>query len=58
MPVFFGDDLTDEAGFARVNDLGGISVRIGASLPSLARLCIADVSTLCECLSLWVERVK
>jgi trehalose 6-phosphate phosphatase len=28
-PVFIGDDLTDENGFAVVNDLGGLSVRIG-----------------------------
>ena len=30
MPVFFGDDLTDEAGFAFVNHAGGLSVRIGS----------------------------
>lgn len=29
-PVFFGDDLPDEAGFAKVNELGGISVKVGA----------------------------
>ncbi len=27
--VFVGDDLTDEKGFAVVNDLGGLSIRIG-----------------------------
>ncbi len=30
-PVFFGDDLTDEFGFAAINALGGCSVRIGAA---------------------------
>jgi trehalose 6-phosphate phosphatase len=55
-PVFFGDDLTDEAGFAYVNSVEGMSVRIGASLRSQAQLCIVDISTLLECLSLWVER--
>ena len=29
-PVFCGDDLTDEAGFAFVNHAGGLSVRIGS----------------------------
>ncbi len=29
VPVFFGDDLTDEQGFAMVEKLGGIAVRIG-----------------------------
>jgi len=29
VPVFFGDDLTDEMGFEAVNKLGGLSVHIG-----------------------------
>jgi len=42
VPVFAGDDLTDEAGFAAVNAHGGISVLVGAREPSEARYQLRD----------------
>jgi trehalose 6-phosphate phosphatase len=43
-PVFAGDDLTDEAGFALVNRSGGISIRIGADpRPTAATHGLPDV---------------
>lgn len=43
MPLFYGDDLTDEAGFSFVNKAGGLSVRIGArQAPTEARAHLAD----------------
>ena len=53
-PVYLGDDLTDEHGFAVVNARGGASVRIGARTPSQAAFTLsspADVQA-------WLDSVK
>lgn len=41
--VFIGDDLNDEHGFAEVNRLGGISIKVGKG-PSCARFRLPDVA--------------
>ncbi len=43
-PVFLGDDVTDEPGFAVVNEMGGLSVRIGESAETAAKWRLANVS--------------
>ncbi|MBX9741658.1 MAG: trehalose-phosphatase [Beijerinckiaceae bacterium] len=48
-PVFYGDDLTDEAGFGYVNKVGGLSVRIGdRDIPTEARLNLPNPAALRE----------
>lgn len=41
-PVFVGDDLTDESGFAIVNAHGGLSVLVGQREPSAAHYALQD----------------
>lgn len=43
-PVFVGDDLTDEDGFAAVADLGGFGVIVGDRRPTAARYRLASVA--------------
>lgn len=46
VPVFIGDDVTDEAGFAAVNRMGGYSIRVGGQEPTRARARIESVKDL------------
>jgi trehalose 6-phosphate phosphatase len=44
VPVFAGDDLTDEAGFDAVARLAGVGVLVGPDRPTAARYRLADVA--------------
>lgn len=46
VPVFVGDDVTDEDGFATVNRLGGHAIRVGPAPKTVARFQIGDVVSL------------
>ena len=52
-PVFIGDDVTDEAGFAVVNRLQGHSIRVGDGERTEATFCIATVPKLLKWLENW-----
>ncbi len=49
--VFAGDDLTDESGFATVNALGGVSIKVGQG-ETMARYLLQDTRDLQE----WLAR--
>lgn len=53
IPVFIGDDLTDEKGFTAVNALQGISIKVGEGA-SQARYRLHDVTDVYA----WLERTR
>jgi trehalose 6-phosphate phosphatase len=42
LPIFIGDDVTDEDGFAAVRDLGGFGILVGPPRKSAARYILPD----------------
>ena len=45
-PVFIGDDVTDEDGFAAAERLGGFGIRIGQPAETRARFALPDIASL------------
>jgi trehalose 6-phosphate phosphatase len=56
-PVFIGDDANDEHGFAEVNRIGGISIRVGPGR-SCARYRLANVAGVRSWLNSGMERIE
>jgi trehalose 6-phosphate phosphatase len=54
IPVYLGDDLTDEHAFEAVNRAGGVSVRVGAREPSHARFTLPSPAAV----HAWLDRVR
>lgn len=53
-PLFIGDDLTDETGFATVNRLGGAAIRIGDG-ETVAAHRLPSPEALRDCLANWLK---
>ena len=54
LPIFIGDDLTDEPAFELVNRLGGLSAVVSAARPSAALARLADVAAV----RAWLEQLQ
>lgn len=52
IPIYFGDDVTDEAAFAYVNQKGGISIKVGEGVTQ-AHFRVANVSAVIA----WLKEV-
>lgn len=57
VPVFIGDDVTDEDGFAVVNAMNGHAVRVGDGEATAARYRLEDVDEVIEWLATWPPRL-
>lgn len=54
LPVFVGDDVTDEDGFAAINALGGWPIRVGdGDADTQARYCLPTVSAVAEWINMF-----
>lgn len=56
-PVFVGDDVTDEAGFATINAMGGVSIRVGDGAPTCACYDGASVAGIHDWLAAAADRL-
>lgn len=57
-PIFLGDDVTDEDGFAFVNEVGGHTIRVGGRGKTAARFRLPDVAAVIEWLEWLAEELE
>ncbi len=58
LPVFIGDDVTDEDGFVAVNALKGLSIHVGDGAATAARYQIAGVDQVIDWLETWPSAIR
>lgn len=58
VPVFIGDDVTDEDGFAAVNALDGYTIRVGRGSRTAARFLLGDIDHVIRWLEALPSRIR
>ena len=48
LPIFIGDDITDEHAFAAASELGGAGILVGAARPTAAKYRLDDVGSVAQ----------
>jgi len=56
VPVFLGDDLTDEHGFRVIDRMGGHAIKVGSG-PTVARWRVANPAAARGWLSEWLSEL-
>lgn len=57
LPIFIGDDLTDESGFTYINQQSGLSIKVGPG-ETQAKYRLKDIDNVADFLLLFQNRIK
>ncbi|WP_155859226.1 MULTISPECIES: trehalose-phosphatase [Acinetobacter calcoaceticus/baumannii complex] len=57
LPIFIGDDLTDESGFVFINQQSGLTIKVGSG-ETQAKYRLKDIDNVANFLSLFQNRIK
>ncbi|MCU4564797.1 trehalose-phosphatase [Acinetobacter sp. WU_MDCI_Abxc222] len=57
LPIFIGDDLTDESGFTYINQQSGLSIKVGSG-ETQANYRLKDINSVSNFLFFFLEKIK
>lgn len=58
LPIYIGDDLTDEHALAAAQKFSGIGIQVGTNMPNPARFGLADPTAVLNWLRRWEEQLS
>lgn len=58
LPIYIGDDLTDEHALTTAQKFSGIGIQVGSAMPSAARFGLADPAAVLQWLRRWEEQLS